>query len=210
MVVIARQSFYNFNRARLFACQRHSPVIGNRNIGIRQTFNPIFKGLQIMSSTNTFESLQKSSFFSDFSAEDLKQLAEIGRVDEFPARSTVFEEYEPAKEVYVIVSGEVSLAICEPDATCKQIAVVHAGDLLGWSPLVGRTRLYDTAYAMTPVKALVFDGAALMKFCSDNPSFGFQFMSGVARTLAERLGSTRMQLLEMCGFKLPQVPIETD
>ncbi|MGD9636185.1 MAG: Crp/Fnr family transcriptional regulator [Pirellulales bacterium] len=163
-----------------------------------------------MSTTNVLQALRTSTFFSGFSDDHLKRLAELGRVEEFPVHKTVFEEYEPAKDVYVILSGEISLAICEPEEKCKQIAVVHAGDLMGWSPLVGRARLYDTAHTLTPVRALEFDGEELMKFCAANPAFGFQFMHRVACTLAERLGGTRLQLLEMSGVHLPEFPTESD
>jgi CRP-like cAMP-binding protein len=163
-----------------------------------------------MSQTNLFEVLQNSDFFGGFADEHLKSLSEICQLQEFPARSTVFEEYERAGKVYVILSGEISLAICEPDEACKQIAVVHGGDLMGWSPLVGRTRLYDTARTLTSVKAIVFDGDTLMEFCATNPAFGFRFMHRVACTLAERLSGTRLQLLEMCGVHLPEFQIESD
>jgi len=163
-----------------------------------------------MSSTTALEELQKSSFFSDVSADDLKKLAELCLTVEFPAQKKIFEEFALAREVNVIVSGEISLAICEPEVSRKQISVVRAGDLMGWSPLVGRARLYDTARTMTPVKALAFDGNELMKFCAANPSFGFKFMHLVACTLAERLSSTRLQLLELSGAYLPEFQMDTD
>jgi CRP-like cAMP-binding protein len=163
-----------------------------------------------MCQTNLIEKLHSSSFFAGFDDDHLKRLAAICEFEEFPARSTVFQQYELAQKVYVILNGEISLAICEPDETCKQIAVVHAGELMGWSPLVGRARLYDTARALTPVKALVFDGAALMEFCEKNPVFGFRFMQRVACTLAERLSGTRMQMLELCGVHLAEFPLESD
>lgn len=163
-----------------------------------------------MTTTNVLEALRSSPFFSGCADDHLKRLAELGRIEEFPARATVFEEYELAKEVFVILSGQISLAICEPEEKCKQIAVVHAGDLMGWSPLVGRARLYDTAHTLTPVRALAFNGEELMKFCAANPAFGFQFMHRVACTLAERLGGTRLQLLEMSGVHLPEFPTESD
>jgi CRP-like cAMP-binding protein len=163
-----------------------------------------------MTTTSILEALRSSVFFSDCADDHLKRLADICHLEEFPAQTIVFEEYEPAREVYVILSGEISLAICEPEDSCKQIAVVHAGDLMGWSSLVGRARLYDTARALSPVKALAFDGDALMKFCAANPTFGFQFMHRVACTLAERLSGTRLQLLEMSGVHLPEFPMESD
>jgi CRP/FNR family transcriptional regulator, cyclic AMP receptor protein len=163
-----------------------------------------------MGETDLFESLRASSFFRGFANEELQGLAEICQLQEIPARSTVFAEFDRARKVYIILSGEISLAICGSDEACRQIAVVHAGDLMGWSPLVGRARLYDTARAINPVRAAVFDGDALMEFCAKNPAFGFRFMHRVACTLAERLSGTRLQLLEMSGVHLPEFPIESD
>ena len=154
--------------------------------------------------------LRSSKFFRGFTDEDLQGLAETCQLQDIPARSTVFQEFDRARKVYIILSGEVSLAICDAEESCRQIAVVHAGELMGWSPLVGRARLYDSARSLTAVKALVFDGDALMKFCADNPGFGFRFMHRVACTLAERLSGTRLQLLEMSGVYLPDFPIESD
>lgn len=163
-----------------------------------------------MSTTNVLAALRGCPFFSGIPDDHLRRLAELGRIEDFPARETVFQEFELAKEVYVVLQGQISLAICEPAEVCKQIAVIHAGDLMGWSPLVGRARLYDSAHTLTPVQALAFDGEELMKFCAANPAFGFQFMHRVACTLAERLGGTRLQLLEMSGVHLPDVPTESD
>jgi CRP-like cAMP-binding protein len=163
-----------------------------------------------MADKGLLEELQNSAFFRDIGEEHLRKLVKICREVEFPAQTTIFEEYELAKDVYVIVSGELSLAICEPSDFCRQIAVVRRGDLMGWSPLVGRTRLYDTARTMTPVKALAFDGKELMDFCGANPTFGFEFMRRTARALAERLSGTRLQLLEMSGVHLPEFPVESD
>ncbi len=156
-----------------------------------------------MSEKNLISKLKKSRFFSNMNAEDLEKVAEICREVDIPQRTVIFEEYDRAKEVYIILRGQVSLAICEPKQSCRQIAIVGDGDLVGWSALLGRTRLSDTASTLNPVKALVFDGDKLSKFCSDHPSFGFEFMRQAASALALRLGGTRLQLLQMCGSLLP-------
>ena len=163
-----------------------------------------------MSGNSPLEKLKGCDFFQGFDVDHLNRLADICQLQQFPAHTTVFEEDDRARKVYVLLSGEVSLVICEPEDSCKQIAVIHAGDLMGWSPLVGRARLYDSAHSLTPVTALVFDGSALMDFCAKNPAFGFRFMHRVACTLADRLSGTRLQMLEMCGVHLPEFPIESD
>jgi CRP/FNR family transcriptional regulator, cyclic AMP receptor protein len=160
--------------------------------------------------TRVLDELRKSEILKGIADEHLTRLAAICRAVEFPARSTVFEQYGPAKNVYVIVSGEISLAICDPAESCRQIGVVRGGDLMGWSPLVGRMRLYDTARCVTAVKALEFEGSKLMDFCSANPSFGFEFMRRVACVLAERLSGARLQLAGLSGMFLPEVPVESD
>src|SRR5688572_28007794 len=111
-----------------------------------------------MTKTSLLEEMTRCAFFSGVDEDHLRRLADISRIVEFPARATVFEQFEKAREVYVILSGEISLAICEPSKSCKQIGVVRPGELMGWSTMVGRPRLYDSARTLTPVTALVFKG----------------------------------------------------
>ncbi len=156
--------------------------------------------------------LKKSRFFRNLSEEELEQLGAICREVELPPHYVIFEEYDRAREVYVLTRGEVSLAICEPQESCRQIAVVGEGDLVGWSALLGRTRLTDSATTITPVKAIVFDGQELSDFCAKHPAIGYEFMRQAASALALRLSGTRLQLLEMCGssFPLAGVRLESD
>jgi CRP-like cAMP-binding protein len=87
---------------------------------------------------------------------------------------------------------------------------VGEGDLVGWSALLGRTRLSDTACTLSPVKAIVFDGQALSAFCAEHPATGYQFMRQATQALALRLSGTRLQLLEMCGSRLPLVGVRLE
>jgi CRP-like cAMP-binding protein len=163
-----------------------------------------------MTTQSKLDRLRSSAFFREFPPEHLEELAEICREIDIPARSTVFKEYDRAKDVYVILSGEINLAICEKQDSCRLIGTLHEGDLMGWSPLVGRARLYDTARTVTDVSALAMDGQKLMEFCGANPTFGFKFMHRIACVLAERLSGTRLQLLEISGVHLPKFQLESD
>ena len=163
-----------------------------------------------MTTQSKLEKLRSSAFFQEFPPEYFEQLVDFGREIEIPARTTVFKEYDRAKDVYVILSGEISLAICDNEDSCRLIGTLRQGDLMGWSPLVGRARLYDTARTVTDVTALALDAQKLMEFCAANPTFGFKFMHRIACVLAERLSGTRLQLLEMSGVHLPKFQLESD
>jgi CRP-like cAMP-binding protein len=153
--------------------------------------------------------IKAHDFFKGIDERRLSELTAMGRLLEFPAGAKVFEEFERAKDVYFVVDGQISLALCDA-SSCRQITVVGKGDLLGWSPLIGRLRLFDTAQTVTAVRALVFDGKELMEFCEKNPEFGFEMMRRVARVLADRLSATRMQLYKLGGMHLPEVRLESD
>ncbi len=163
-----------------------------------------------MTDTEILESLRKADIFHDIGDEHLKHLAKIARFVEFPAHHEMFHERDPAKDVFVVVSGRVSLIICLPDVGCRELAKIGPGELIALSPLVGRTRLLDTARTIEATTALAIDGEKALTLCREDTEFGFEFMHRVANGLAKRLSDTRLQFLEMAGFHLPQVQLESD
>src|SRR4051794_8858832 len=56
-----------------------------------------------MATQSKLEKLRSSAFFQEFPPEYFEQLVSIGREIELPARTTVFKEYDRAKDVYVIL-----------------------------------------------------------------------------------------------------------
>lgn len=163
-----------------------------------------------MSDKTNVETLQTIAFFEGFPKNHLQKLVEISREVEFPAREMIFHEHDPARDVHVILSGKVSLAICAPKLGCRQIMEVHDGELFGWSPLLGRPRLSDTATTVTATKAIEFDGSDLLDLCEQDTDFGYHFMRRLTVVLADRLRATRHQLFNIGGRNLPEVVANTD
>jgi CRP-like cAMP-binding protein len=162
-----------------------------------------------MATEDTAQLLSQQEFFQGADERYVQSLAKMCRVVEFPVRTKIFEEFDRAKETYFILDGQISIGICDSKG-CRQIAVIGKGDLLGWSPLVGRSRLFDTARTTSQVRALEFDGKELIEFCEQHPQFGFDFMRRAARVLADRLSAARVQMLELGGVHLPEFQLESD
>ncbi len=163
-----------------------------------------------MNDQSTLEALRGLELLRGIADSHLTRLAEISRREEYPARTEIFRESEVAKDVYLVLSGRVALIICEAKVGCRQLMEVREGEMIGWSPLVGRLRLSDTARTLEPTVVLAIDGDQLLNLCREDTEFGFQFMHRAAQVLAERLNATRMKLLEMGGNRLPDVPLESD
>jgi CRP-like cAMP-binding protein len=154
--------------------------------------------------------LRGIEFFQDIADEHLNRVATISQIVKFPARHDIFHEHESAKDVYFIISGRVALVICAPPFGCRQLMEVTVGELIGWSPLVGRSRLSDTAQTLIPTEAIAVDGQRILALCAEDTQFGFEFMRRAAQTLASRLNATRLQLMKTSGHLFPQVQIESD
>ena len=98
-----------------------------------------------MSDPTLIETLRGIEFFRGIADEHLERFAEIAQPVEFSPNSIIFREQDEAKYVYLIVTGRVSLISCDPDVGCRELMTVSDGELVGWSPLVERPRLSDTA-----------------------------------------------------------------
>src|SRR5436305_2941818 len=133
--------------------------------------------------SDLFNTLRGTEFFNDLGDDHIHRVIAISKQVEFPTRHIIFREDDPAKDVYVLLTGRVSLVFCAPKTGCRQLMEVGPGELLGWSPLVGRVRLSDTAHTLTPCTALAFNADEMLKLCADNPRFGFEFMHRAAQTL---------------------------
>lgn len=162
-----------------------------------------------MAASDTLKLLNEHRFFAGIDEAHLGALAKMCRIESFSPHTKIFEEFDRAKEVYFIVDGQIALAICDVSGR-RQLTVVGSGDLMGWSPLIGRSRLFDTAETYSRVLALVFDGDELVDYCKSNTDFGYEFMRRAAVVLGERLSDTRVQLLKATGVRLPEYALESD
>lgn len=132
----------------------------------------------------------------------LALLAGAARVVDIPEKSVVFRQGDPAKCIYLLLSGQVSLEICAPGSGCRRILTVSAGELLGWSPALGQQAMTATARALTNVRAIELDASQLLAECERNPQFGYEFMKRAALALAKRLSATRLQLMNLYGLEM--------
>lgn len=120
----------------------------------------------------------------------------------------VFREGKRSSYFYVVAEGEVALELGVPQRHAVEIFTVGAGQLLGWTPYLGRGPMTATARCRTPCRLITFDAAKVLVLCTQDTHFGYEFVRRAAQAIAERLAATRQQLLDLCLDVLPVVTEE--
>jgi CRP-like cAMP-binding protein len=152
------------------------------------------------------ETLADIQFLRDIDSEHLERIADIANVRDFDDHEIVFREGQPAANLYLVQSGEVSLEICASGAGCRQILTLGPGDLLGWSSLLDQACYTARARAAEPTRLVEINVAKLKEISDRDSQFGYELMRRTAVALAKRLSGTRMQLLNVYGDQLPVIP----
>jgi CRP-like cAMP-binding protein len=152
-----------------------------------------------MNENVTPEQLRQIRCLQEIDEKFLSQIAAMARLVEFPAGKILYREGQPLSNIYLILSGSVSLEICAAGVGCRRIMTVSAGDLLGITPAVGQSLSTGTTRTLAPTKAIELNASQVLTLCEHNPRFGYEFMRQVALAISQRLSATRLQLLDVFG-----------
>jgi cAMP-binding proteins - catabolite gene activator and regulatory subunit of cAMP-dependent protein kinases len=143
----------------------------------------------------TIEDLKNVSFFDDYTDDQLKIFIDISSLKEFKVKDVLFEQYDELKEIYVLLSGCLSLGISISNEKRIRLGTLEDGHLFSWSAVF--SPFISTAWVMAscPTKVLAIDAKKLNDEFEKNCAFGFKTMSKIAQTISHRLSDTRFQLM---------------
>lgn len=126
-----------------------------------------------------------------------RALVDVSQRRQLAAGDVIFREGTPADEFYLICSGRVTLEMGVPGRGETPILSLEAGDMLGWSALLGGGPMTARATAVEPTELIVAEGAVLRRMCEEDHDFGYEMMQQMAIALSRRLLATRLQLLDL-------------
>jgi CRP/FNR family cyclic AMP-dependent transcriptional regulator len=140
--------------------------------------------------------------FRDLSPEHLRLLQPLFIPCEFIAESVLFEQGDPAENLFAIVTGEVVVNFKPDDGPPIVVARVQPGSIVGWSAALG-SRLYtSTGVCTTYTQLLRVRGDDLRRLCLQHPTTGTVFLDRLATVIAERLHSTHDLVLSLLQLGL--------
>ena len=125
----------------------------------------------------------------------LTKLLEIAEERKFTRNEIIFGEGGKSECLFLIASGSVALETITGSQKVI-IQTLSAGDAMGWSALNRTAKTHFQARALSPVRAIAFDGAKLSVALECDPHLGFEVMKRLLALVTERLDYTRMQLID--------------
>lgn len=134
--------------------------------------------------------LKRAELFEGLTAEQLRQLADIGRRRTLRAGEYLFLLGEDAVDLSVVTSGNVDLCFPMPlGGEVKDISIESLGEgkALGWSALVKPYRFTLTARATRVSEVVSFARMALIDLFEREPQLGYGFFMRISEVVGIRL-----------------------
>ncbi len=140
------------------------------------------------------EEMESVSFVRGLGKEYLARVAALARPRECSAGTVLFKEGAESPYLYFVLSGTVGLEVVENGRGAVRVYTARAGDLVGWSPVLGRRSMTATGRVLTDCRLAALDTQEVAGMCERDAGFAAAFLRQTARVLSDRLWSTRRLL----------------
>jgi CRP-like cAMP-binding protein len=142
------------------------------------------------------DELEEVRFCQSLDPDSLQHIAQLAEPQEYPPGRLLFKEGHASSYIYLLLQGSVTLEIEQPGKGSTPIETIQPGELLGWSPVLGRGAMTATARTASRCRVAGLDVGQVLRLSERDPRFGLELLRGIAATIADRLLVTRLQLLK--------------
>lgn len=160
--------------------------------------------------------LSQFPFFSDVTGERLDEIASFSLLQTYCKGDLVFQNDEPARNLYGLASGDINLSILFKEEIVSRdiryeeyisthveimekpvvIESVKTGDIFGWSALVEPERMTATARCETDCDIVLIPAIKIKQLFGRDPELGYLLSAKISNIIAQRLNSRTQKLVE--------------
>jgi len=138
-------------------------------------------------------------FFKGIDAELRALLVGCAANERFEPGDRLSREGRPADKFYLVRAGHVAVEAALPGRQPIILETVGENEVLGWSWVVEPFLATFDARAVTPVRAVSFDGTCLRAKMANDPALGYEVLKRFVPVITHRLATARLQLLDLYG-----------
>ncbi len=142
------------------------------------------------------EVLQRYPLFADLDDIQRKAIGLIAKEEVFDRGATIFEEGQPAENLYILMEGCVDLYYAASAEVGHRFLVteVAVGEPFGFSALLEPGALTATAKTRASCRVLKIKGVELRALCEVDADLGYTLMRQSAKSIMGRLHAARVLL----------------
>jgi CRP-like cAMP-binding protein len=136
----------------------------------------------------------QNAFLEDLTAEEYELLAVLFEAVSVSASTVFFRQGDPAAHLYLVLDGTVAVRYKPDDGPQITLTHLHAGDIFGWSSVVGNDTYTADVISETPVDAYRLRGRALRTLIRSHPTAGACILEKLAKAVSPRWTDARLQI----------------
>ena len=142
--------------------------------------------------------LAQVGLFKDIPETILEAIAELSQEMTFAKNKTVFMEGAPAKYIYILLEGEVSIqvSLTSRKETVTVAVINQLYHSFGWSGVVPPYHYTSSALCEADCRVLALEGKKLIDMLKQEPQSGFIVMQRISELISRRLRNSRIALLK--------------
>jgi CRP-like cAMP-binding protein len=115
------------------------------------------------------QEVKDTPFLKDLTQEQFDLLFPLFEPFNAPAETLIFKQGDEAAYLYIILQGTVEIEYKPYDGPKITITHLHAGDIFGWSSVIGSPTYTSDVLTTTKVETLRLRGKDLKQLYADHP-----------------------------------------
>ena len=148
----------------------------------------------------TPELLRSHPFFRVFADTHLKAIAMVAEEVTVEVGDALYEIDKPAEKLFLLLSGCIEhyfTVLDSPNPAIRKeyyLSDINPGEIFGLSSMIEPFRHTTTARATMPSQVIQIQSSSITTLGELDPKLGYLMMRQLAKTVMEKLESTRVQL----------------
>lgn len=147
--------------------------------------------------SNMSETLSSFPLFKDLEPATLEILEQVAKPFRYAPGEVIFQQGDVAEYLYLLSRGRVKVHYKPYDGINPIVTYVNAGEVFGWSAVIGNKVYSSGAVCMEPSEGWRIHGNALRLLCKENPQGAEQILDRLATIVSPRWQDAHEQVRSM-------------
>lgn len=134
------------------------------------------------------------SLFQGFDSDQINKMKLLFEDFSCEFGQSIFNQGDSAKFLYIILNGDVAIRYKPYDGPPLTLTRLHAGDVFGWSAVIGSPKYTSSIVSETAVEAIRIQGKHLWTLAGEHPETGRALINRLALIVSPRWENAHKQI----------------